>query len=61
MPQMSPMNWLMLMFMFTLTMIMCMSMIYFIYLPNNLNNQLNTNKLTQHNSNSKKKFMTWKW
>nr|AJE61789.1 ATP synthase F0 subunit 8 [Cephus pygmeus] len=55
MPQMSPMNWMMLMFMFTMILIMCISLMYFIYLPNNklLTNIKNQTKLP--------KFLTWKW
>ncbi|YP_002889386.1 ATP synthase F0 subunit 8 (mitochondrion) [Cephus cinctus] len=59
MPQMSPMNWMLLLTMFTMIFIVCISLMYFIYLPNNLISNSNDNKIISYNS--KNKFLTWKW
>nr|YP_009180575.1 ATP synthase F0 subunit 8 [Calameuta filiformis]ALM04131.1 ATP synthase F0 subunit 8 [Calameuta filiformis] len=56
MPQMSPMNWLILMFFFTMILFMCMCMIYYIYLPQNSNKSIPLNNLK-----FKKNHLNWKW
>nr|ARO34922.1 ATP synthase F0 subunit 8 [Janus compressus] len=54
MPQMSPMNWILMLIMFTLIMITCMSLIYFNYLPTPKKYKL-TNKYKNNIPTS------WKW
>nr|UZT67605.1 ATP synthase F0 subunit 8 [Parnips nigripes] len=49
MPQMKPMNWLLLMLYFLIMFLFTMSYIYFIYLKNYSNFKINMEKIKQKN------------
>nr|YP_009164770.1 ATP synthase F0 subunit 8 [Nevromus exterior]AKA94248.1 ATP synthase F0 subunit 8 [Nevromus exterior] len=52
MPQMAPINWLLLFIIFSITLIIFNMMNYFIYMPSSP---------TSENMNFKKSYLNWKW